>query len=121
MWEKEKLLVTSNFSFSRNVFKSCLLLMHQNEYLWSNGLNAPVVESLTKQGKIGNHSNADNKANGNKMTISVFDRVVNSEGKGEHAGYQHFLLFLTMFSTLSETNFNFSVTYIMMSANRSRI
>ena len=21
-----------------NVFKSCLLLMHQNEYLWSNGL-----------------------------------------------------------------------------------
>ena len=29
----------SNFSFSLNVFKSCLLLMHQNEYLWSEGLN----------------------------------------------------------------------------------
>ena len=38
LWEKEKLLVTSNFSFSHNVFKSCLLLMCQNEYLWSNGL-----------------------------------------------------------------------------------
>ena len=36
--EKEKLLVTSNFSFSNNVFKSCLLLMRQNEYLWSKGL-----------------------------------------------------------------------------------
>ena len=28
-----------NFSFSNNVFKSCLLLMRQNEYLWSKGLN----------------------------------------------------------------------------------
>ena len=36
--EKEKLLVTSNFSFSNNVFKSCLLLIRQNEYLWSKGL-----------------------------------------------------------------------------------
>ena len=38
LWEKEKLLVTSNFSSSHNVFKSCLLLMCQNEYLWSKGL-----------------------------------------------------------------------------------
>ena len=35
--EKEKLLVTSNFFFSHNVFKNCLLLMRQNEYLWSKG------------------------------------------------------------------------------------
>ena len=33
MWEKDKLLVTSNFSFSHHVFKSCLLLMCQNDYL----------------------------------------------------------------------------------------
>ena len=38
MSEKEKLLVTSNFSFSHNVFKSCQLLMRQNEYLWSKWL-----------------------------------------------------------------------------------
>ena len=38
MWEKEKLLVMSNFSFSHNIFKHCLLLMHQNEYLWGKGL-----------------------------------------------------------------------------------
>ena len=27
------------------------------------------------------------------MIISVFDRVENSVGKGENAGYQHFLFF----------------------------
>ena len=37
--KKEKLLITSNFSFSHNVFNTCLLLMRQNEYLWSKGLN----------------------------------------------------------------------------------
>ena len=36
--KKEILLVMSNFSFSHNVFKSCVLLMCQNEYLWSKGL-----------------------------------------------------------------------------------
>ena len=30
----------SNFFFSHNVIKSCLLLMGQNEYLWSKGLTA---------------------------------------------------------------------------------
>ena len=38
LWEKKKLLVTSNFSFSQKVFKSSLLLMRQNEYLLSKGL-----------------------------------------------------------------------------------
>ena len=28
-----------------------------------------------------------------KMIIFVFDRVENTVGKGENAGYQHFLLF----------------------------
>ena len=36
---------------------------------------------------------ADNKFNGAKMMISVFDRVENMVGKGENADYQHFLLF----------------------------
>ena len=38
LWEKKKLLVTSNFFFSHNVFKSCLLLMRYSEYLWNKGL-----------------------------------------------------------------------------------
>ena len=36
--KRRKCSVTSNFSFSHNVFKGCLLLMRQNEYLWSKGL-----------------------------------------------------------------------------------
>ena len=43
-----------------------------------------------------------------------FENIVR---KGENAGNQHFLLFPTMFSTLPETNFNFSVTYILSPAN----
>ena len=41
---------------------------------------------------------AGNKINVAQMMIFVFDRVENIVGKGENAGYQHFLLFPTMFS-----------------------
>ena len=36
---------------------------------------------------------AVDKLNINKMTISLLNRVENTEGKGENAGYQHFLIF----------------------------
>ena len=36
---------------------------------------------------------ADDKINVAWMMISVFDRVENFVGKGENAGYQHFVLF----------------------------
>ena len=36
---------------------------------------------------------ADEKINVAHMMISVFDRIENMLGKGENAGYQHFLLF----------------------------
>ena len=36
---------------------------------------------------------ADNKLNTAKMTILLCDRLENTLGKGENAGYQHFLLF----------------------------
>ena len=35
------------------------------------------------------------------MIISVFDRVENIVGKGENAGYQHFLLFPQCFEKAS--------------------
>ena len=38
LWEKEKLLVTSNFFFFHNVLKNILLFIRQNGYLWSKGL-----------------------------------------------------------------------------------
>ena len=37
-WEKEKLLVTSNFSFSHSVFKRLVSLRHQKVSLCGNGL-----------------------------------------------------------------------------------
>ena len=51
LWEKKKLLIMSNFFFSRNVFKSCLLLMYQNEYLWSKGLNNEQQRAVTLGGR----------------------------------------------------------------------
>ena len=44
---------------------------------------------------------ADNKINLAQMMISVFDRVGNIVGKGENAGYQHFLFFQQCFQKAS--------------------
>ena len=44
---------------------------------------------------------ADDKFVVAKMMILVFDLVENIVGKGENAGYQHFLLFLDCFQKAS--------------------
>ena len=44
---------------------------------------------------------AENKINVAPMMISVFGRVENIVGKGEYAGYQHFLLFPQCFQKAS--------------------
>ena len=44
---------------------------------------------------------AEDKLNVAIMTISLFDKLENTVGKGENAGYQHFLLFPQCFSKLS--------------------
>ena len=44
---------------------------------------------------------ADDKTNVAQMMIYVFDRVKNIVGKGENAGYQHFLLFPQCFQKAS--------------------
>ena len=38
LWEKEKLLVTSNFSFSHSVFKRLVLQTRKNQGLFGKGL-----------------------------------------------------------------------------------
>ena len=43
---------------------------------------------------------ADNKINVSEKLKFVFDRVENIVGKGENAGYQHFLLFHSVFKRL---------------------
>ena len=46
---------------------------------------------------------ADDNLNVARMVISLYDRVQNIMGKGENAGYQHFLLFLQCFQKASST------------------
>ena len=46
MWEKEKLLVTSDFSFSHNVFKRHVLQTRKNQGLFGKGLNDPEKEAF---------------------------------------------------------------------------
>ena len=48
---------------------------------------------------------ADDKMNVAQMMISVFDRMENIVGKGENAGYQHFLLFPQCFQKASLLGF----------------
>ena len=43
----------------------------------------------------------DDKLNVAKMMISLFDRIEDTMGKGENAGYQHFLLFPRFFEAFS--------------------
>ena len=44
---------------------------------------------------------ADDKINVAQMMVSVFDRIENTVGKGENAGYQHFPLFPLSFQKAS--------------------
>ena len=64
LWEKEKLLVTSNFSFSHSVFKRLILQTHKNQGLFGKGLT--------------------------NLYRTPFENIV---GKAENADKQHFLLF----------------------------
>ena len=43
LWEKEKLLVTSNFSFSLSVFKRPVVQTRKNQGLFGKGLKAYVT------------------------------------------------------------------------------
>ena len=48
LWEKEKLLITSNFSFSRSVFKRLVLRTCKNQGLFGKGLNDPMKKAFEK-------------------------------------------------------------------------
>ena len=59
-WEKEKFLVTSNFSFAHHVFKSSLLFTCY-KYIWNKGLTKQPFTTLRKisfKNIVGNGVNA---------------------------------------------------------------
>ena len=74
LWEKEKLLIITNFSFFNSVFKRHILQTCKNK-----GLFGKVFIKCCD------------------LFLKYFDRVENVVGKGENGGYQHFLLFLQCF------------------------
>ena len=63
MWEKEKLLITSNFSFSCIVFKKLVLQTHKRQGLFGKGLRSIILFALffiqAKKAKKGEDSDED--------------------------------------------------------------
>ena len=104
-WEKQKLLVTSNLSFSHSVFYSfrelsaifikfefvvCRLFQFERSLkfvVWER-VNPFPHDKILDQTKL--KAFADDKLIVTKMIISVFDRVENIVGKGEIACTSNF-------------------------------
>ena len=95
---KEKLLVTSNSSFSYSVFKRLVLQTHKNQGLFGKGLiyHVNILKTLPKNKTLASSklkAFADDKLNVPRNTTIVFHRIENRKKKRENANYQHFLLF----------------------------
>ena len=78
LWEKEKLLVMSNFSFSHSVFKRLVLQTCKNQGLFGKGLNENIYIPLFNLAQV---------------LELVFGTVENIVGKEKYTGYHRFLLF----------------------------
>ena len=73
-------------------------LFHSNEseiLSYSEKVNSVPNDKILDWSKL--KAFADDKIKVLKMMIFVFDRIENDVGKGEIAGYQHFLLFAQCF------------------------
>ena len=84
-WEKEKLLITSNFSFSHSVFqKACFPGVSKSVVVWE------LINSLPDD-QVLDWSNlkafADDKLKVTEKLKFVLRRIENIIGKGENAGY----------------------------------
>ena len=90
--ENEKLLITSNFSFSHSVFKRLVLQTRKYQGLFEKGLSCHCLKAF-----------ADDKINVIEKWKFVLERIKNIVGKGENAGFQHFLLFPHCFQKASCT------------------
>ena len=88
LWEKKKLLITSNFSFSHSVFKRLIFQGHQKVSLRGNGLTLHKFLDLSKLNAF-----AEDKIKVTQYLKFVLESIENIVERGEYAGYQHFLLF----------------------------
>ena len=111
----EKMLLSSTFSFSHDVFikpsllgpseycvvKSQVTITLQNfRFVQIEFCCLQMLSIWTNPKFVKLKVFADNKINVTHMMISLLDRVENTAGKGENAGYQHSLLFPHCFQKL---------------------
>ena len=52
MWEKEKLLISSNFFFSHSVFKRLVMQTHKNQGLFGKGLKHILANTEISEDKL---------------------------------------------------------------------
>ena len=98
-WEKEKLLVTSNFSFSHSVFKRLVPQTRKNQGLFGKGLINNFLQYINSYHTNQTVNNPEGEA---------FEKIV---GEGENACNLHFP---TMFTTRSRKNTAFWVNFIVV-------
>ena len=92
-WE---LHVTSNFSISHSVFKKLVLQTSKNNGLLAKGLIFFPNDQIFDLSKF--TAFADDKLNMTQKYLKfAFKSILNIVGKGENAGYHHFLLFSQCF------------------------
>ena len=118
LWENEKLLVTSNFSFSHNVFHRYISLVRQNVVLFCNGLTHYTTKVFNLLSTLWKYRHVYII---NCHTIPTFN-TSGKESFWKHFGKRRkcwlpaFSPFPTMFSILPNTNFYLWVTIILSSA-----
>ena len=106
LWKKEKMLITSNLSFSHSVFERLVLQTHKNEGMFGKVLNTLERRSFTEQQNFREVQIERNCRRQNKCDTKIesyFWKGRKLVGKGENAGYQHFLLFPQYFQKTSFT------------------
>ena len=81
----------SNFSISHSIFKRLVLQTHKKQGLFGKGLNFFPSDNISDSSKL--KAFADDKINVTQNFKFDLGQVESFEGKGENAGYKHFLLF----------------------------
>ena len=110
LWEKAKLLVTSNFSFSHRIFKRLALQTLTNQDLFGKGLNSVVLKFCIEK-----HSLVNPLPNNLGFTLNVQEGKNNLKTLWEKES-QHFLLFIQCFLPFSNQILIFN-SFILLFAN----
>ena len=113
-WVKEKLLITSSFSLSRNVLKSLVLQTCKNQGLFGKGVKIQIA--LIFYHNFYDYTCTDLLfTTQSQLLMTLYQKPPeNIVGNEENAGNQHFLLFPQCFQPFSKKNQIFSHIYLVV-------